>query len=164
MGRGRCAAPPPSVYPTLADGSLVARAQLRFPAIPGVDVPVAPSGPLRLEFGPSFAGDGIATIEPPRVGAPFPVLLPQVDADGNEIAGLRSPELAVPLATYTGWQLYKPELGRDDELVELARLVRRRSRSTPPNASAPAIRAARSSSATGIASAISRSSSKWRSC
>jgi len=112
-------APPPSVYPTLADGSLVARARLKFPKIPGVDVPRAPSGPLRLEFGPSFAESGIATIEPPRVGAPFPVLLPQVDADGNELAGLRSPELAVPLATYMGWQLYKRELGRDDELVSL---------------------------------------------
>jgi hypothetical protein len=112
-------APPPSVYPTLADDSLVARPQLKFPRIPGVDVPRAPSGPLRLEFGPSFAASGISTIEPPRVGAPFPVLLPQVDADGNELAGLRSPELAVPLATYTGWQLYKPELGRADELVSL---------------------------------------------
>ncbi len=111
--------PPASVHPTLADGSLVPRPQLRFPALPRVDVPVAPSGPLRLFFGPSFAADGIATIEPPRVGGPFPVLLPQVDADGNEIAGLRSPELAVPLATYTGWQLYKPELGRADELVSL---------------------------------------------
>jgi hypothetical protein len=111
--------PPASVYPRLVDGSLVARPQLRFPAIPRVDVPVAPSGPRRLYFGPSFAADGIATIEPPRVGGAFPVLLPQVDADGNEIAGLRSPELAVPLATYTGWQLYKPELGRDDELVSL---------------------------------------------
>jgi hypothetical protein len=110
--------PPPSVYPRLADDSLVPRSRLRFPAIPGVDVPVAPSGPLRLEYGPSF-GLGIATIEPPRVGEAFPVLLPQVDADGNEIAGLRSPELAVPLATYMGWQLYKPELGRDDELVSL---------------------------------------------
>jgi hypothetical protein len=111
--------PPPSVYPTLGDGSLVPRAQLKFPTIPGVAVPREPRGPLRLDFGPSFAADGIATIEPPRVGAPFPVLLPQVDADGNELAGLRSPELAVPLATYTGWQLYKPELGRDDELVSL---------------------------------------------
>jgi len=111
--------PPASVYPTLADGSLVGRSQLRFPAIPRVDVPGAPTGPLRLYYGPSFAGTGIATIEPPRVGGPFPVLLPQVDADGNETAGLRSPELAVPLATYTGWQLYKPELGRDGELVSL---------------------------------------------
>lgn len=112
-------APPPSVYPTLADGTLVPRSQLKFPKIPGVDVPRAPSGPLRLELGPSFASSGIATIEPPRVGEPFPVLLPQVDADGNDVAGLRSPELAVPLATYMGWQLYKPELGRPDELVSL---------------------------------------------
>ena len=111
--------PPASVYPTLADGSLVPPSQLRFPALPRVDVAFAPSGPLRLYFGPSFAASGIATIEPPRVGGAFPVLLPQVDADGNEIAGLRSPELAVPLATYTGWQLYKPELGRHDELVSL---------------------------------------------
>jgi hypothetical protein len=112
-------APPASVYPTLAASTLVPRSQLKFPKIPGVDVPRAPSGPRRLEFGQSFAASGIATIEPPRVGEPFPVLLPQVDADGNDLAGLRSPELAVPLATYMGWQLYKPELGRDDELVSL---------------------------------------------
>ena len=56
-------APPPSVYPTLADATLVPRAQLKFPKIPGVDVPRAPSGPLRLEFGPSFASSGISTIE-----------------------------------------------------------------------------------------------------
>jgi hypothetical protein len=112
-------APPPSAYPTLANGSLVERAQLRFPVIPGIDVPEAPSGALRLDFGYGRAGYGVAAIEPPTVGAPFPLLLPQVDADGNELAGLRSPELAVPLATYMGWQLYKPELGRDDELVSL---------------------------------------------
>ena len=68
---------------------------------------------------PTRGGNGVATIEPPKVGQPFPMLLPQVDADGNELAGLRSPELAVPLATYMGWQLYKPELGRPDELVSL---------------------------------------------
>jgi len=111
--------PPPSVYPKLADSSLVPPGRLRFPRIPGVDLPAAPGGPVRLDYGPSFAGSSIATIEPPRVGEPFPVLLPQTDVDGNEIAGLRSPELAVPLATYTGWQLYKPELGRPDELVSL---------------------------------------------
>jgi hypothetical protein len=113
------AAPPASAYPTLAQHTLVERSQLAFPAIPGVDVPVAVRGATRLDFGPQFARDGIATLEPPTVGAAFPVLLPQVDADGNELAGLRSPELAVPLATYMGWQLYKPELGRPDELVSL---------------------------------------------
>ena len=113
--------PPESVYPTLADNTLVERSELRFPAIPGVAVPRAPSGPVRLDFGPGLArhGNGVATIEPPHVGQPFLVLLPQVDADGNELKGLRSPELAVPLATYMGWQLYKPELGRPDELVSL---------------------------------------------
>jgi hypothetical protein len=113
--------PPASVYPTLADNTLVERSALRFPAIPGVAIPRAPSGPVRLYFGPGLTrgGNGVATIEPPNVGQPFLVLLPQVDADGNELAGLRSPELAVPLATYTGWQLYKPELGRPDELVSL---------------------------------------------
>ena len=116
----QCARRPPSVYPTLADGTLVARSQLRFPDDSRRRRAASRrAGRVRLDFGPSFAADGIATIEPPRVGAPFPVLLPQVDADGNEIAGLRSPELAVPLATYMGWQLYKPELGRDDELVSL---------------------------------------------
>jgi hypothetical protein len=115
----RDAAPPASAYPTLAERTLVERSQLAFPALPGVAVPVALHGPLRLDFGPEFAIAGIASREPPTVGAPFPVLLPQVDADGNELAGLRSPELAVPLATYTGWALYDPRLGRDDELVSL---------------------------------------------
>ena len=117
----RGAPPPPSVYPTLADKTLVERSALRFPRIPGVQVPVSLNGPVRLDFGPGLTrgGNGVATIEPPKVGQPFPMLLPQVDADGNEVAGLRSPELAVPLATYMGWQLYKPELGRPDELVSL---------------------------------------------
>ena len=76
---------------------------------------------MRLDFGPGLDrhGNGVPTIEPPKVGQPYLVLLPQVDADGNELKGLRSPELAVPLATYMGWQLYKPELGRPDELVSL---------------------------------------------
>jgi hypothetical protein len=115
---GDDAAPPASVYPTLTDRTLVERSQLKFPAIPGVDVPVALRGPVRIDFGSKYASDGVVA-EPPKVGAAFPVLLPQVDADGNEVAGLRSPELAVPLATYMGWALYDATLGRDDELVSL---------------------------------------------
>ena len=94
------------------------------------------------------------SLEPPKVGAAFPVLLPQVDADGNEIAGLRSPELAVPLATYMGWQLYNAGARPRRRARELARLVRavparrRRARAQP------ATRGARSSSAIPIASAI----------
>ena len=33
--------------------------------------------------------------------------MPAVNDDGNEIAGILLPDIAVPLATYTGWNLYK---------------------------------------------------------
>ena len=43
---------------------------------------------------------------PPRlVGTPYPIFVPKVDADGNDIAGVRLPEVAVPVATYTGTAL-----------------------------------------------------------
>jgi hypothetical protein len=47
----------------------------------------------------------------------FPVLVPQVDEDGNERDGVRSPELAVPLATYTGWNLRDPSSGASDQPI-----------------------------------------------
>src|SRR5204863_3283 len=65
----------------------------------------------RADYGPRFAKEGIVTIEPPRIGSSFPILVPQVDADGNGIAGVRMPELAVPLATYTGWNLFNDRSG-----------------------------------------------------
>ena len=49
----------------------------------------------------------------------MPLLVPQVDEDGNERAGIRLPEIAVPLATYTGWNFRKPEIGAPGELVPL---------------------------------------------
>jgi hypothetical protein len=48
------------------------------------------------------------------------LLVPQVDADGNDVAGIRHPELAVPLATYTGWNFTHPDRGNPDELAALA--------------------------------------------
>jgi hypothetical protein len=45
--------------------------------------------------------------------------VPAVDEDGNERAGIRLPEVAVPLATYTGWNFRKPAIGASDELVSL---------------------------------------------
>jgi hypothetical protein len=47
-------------------------------------------------------------------GQPFPILVPQVDADGNETAGLRLPEQSVPLGTYTGWNLRAASIGAPD--------------------------------------------------
>ncbi|MGB6668047.1 MAG: alpha/beta hydrolase domain-containing protein, partial [Candidatus Acidiferrum sp.] len=58
--------------------------------------------------------EGIVTFEPPKVGKPFPVLIPQVDADGNDEGGVSLPELQVPLATYTGWNLRDPSIGASD--------------------------------------------------
>ena len=63
--------------------------------------------------------EGIVTVEPPRIGTAFPILVPQVDADGNGIAGIRMPELAVPLATYTGWNLFNDRSGPTDVLSSM---------------------------------------------
>ena len=53
-------------------------------------------------------------------GAPLPMAVPQVDADGNETSGIRHPEVEVPLATYTGWNFTHPDAGDPDTLVALA--------------------------------------------
>jgi hypothetical protein len=102
--------PPDSAYPHVSDGTLVALRDLRFPHIAGVALPLAPLGAYRLDFGPEWSS-GIITYEPPKIGAAYTVLVPQVDQDGNERSGIHLPELQVPLATYTGWNLRAAELG-----------------------------------------------------
>jgi len=103
-------APPPSSYPRLDDGTLVARDKLLFPKIPDVNLPQTAHQAYRLDFGPDWL-KGVISKQPPTVGNPYPVFVPQVNADGNEIAGVRLPELAVPVATYTGWNLRDPKTG-----------------------------------------------------
>lgn len=106
--------PPPSRYPSIANGTLVPIAGLRFPAIPGLTPPTSAEQGWRLDFGPR-AAQGIDDLEPPRVGKPFPTLVPQVDADGNDLGGIPLPEVAAPLATYTGWNLRSPAIGASDQ-------------------------------------------------
>jgi hypothetical protein len=90
--------PPPSRVPTLAAGTLVAAQALRLPAIPGVQRPRAANSVDVVEN----------WVLPPRTSpGSYTALVPQVDADGNELAGVRLPGIAVPLATHTGWNLYK---------------------------------------------------------
>jgi hypothetical protein len=112
-------APPPSEVPRIADGTLVAPDRVRFPQIPannygGTERPATSAMRVYdtlhvLDFGPLYrSGDssGILTVEPPRVGtASYGVLVPQVDADGNDIGGIRDVFLQVPIGTYTGWNL-----------------------------------------------------------
>jgi hypothetical protein len=81
-----------------------------------VNTPHEVSGAWRIDFGPRWA-KGIVDNQPPKVGAAFPVLVPQVDADGNERDGVRLPEFAAPLATYTGWNLRDPSIGASGERV-----------------------------------------------
>jgi hypothetical protein len=112
--------PPPSRYPRLADGTAVASEQPRsvFTAIPGVGFPADPPQVIRLDFGPG-AVSGVATILPPVEGKPYPHFVPAVDRDGNEVSGVRLPDLTVPLATYTGWNLRHPQMGAPDRLMSL---------------------------------------------
>jgi Alpha/beta hydrolase domain len=108
--------PPASAYPRLDGGALVAVDRVRAPAIPGVKWPRVAHEAYRVDYGPRWP-DGVITLEPPRIGKPFPVRVPQVDADGNELGGVRSLELLAPLATYTPWSLRRGA-ANPDELVD----------------------------------------------
>jgi hypothetical protein len=96
--------PPASTYPTLASGNLVKPADQHFPAIPNLPVARIPNQAYRLDFGPRWQ-QGIIDFEPPKVGAPYPVFVSRVDSIGNDLGGIRSIEVLVPLATYYPWLL-----------------------------------------------------------
>ena len=105
--------PPASTYPKIADGTLVSLTKWNFPKIPGVNKPHEASVAYHLDFGPQWKS-GIVSTEPPKVGKPFVTLVPQSDIDGNDLGGVSLPELQVPLATYTGWNLRDPSIGLAD--------------------------------------------------
>jgi hypothetical protein len=111
-------APPPSSVPHLADGTLVPalpQSAVGFPKIPGVVYNGLKSTRYLLNYGPDFYRTGIMTINPPAITPPmfdnprngpiYPTYVPRTDEDGNDIAGIRLPDVTVPLATYTGWSL-----------------------------------------------------------
>lgn len=102
--------PPSSRYPVVAKRQLVTRESVRFPKIPGFGFPEYMPQVWRMDYGPEFLTRGIISIEPPSLGAPYTVLVPQVDADGNDLGGVRLPEVAAPLGTYTGWNIQHPQL------------------------------------------------------
>jgi hypothetical protein len=96
--------PPDSRHPSLRDQTLVQLKAIGFPAIPGVGDPRVIEGPGRLNEG-HFAA--------------LPFLVPKVNADGNEVAGIQVPELAVPLATTTGWNFRAERVGSPTTLYAL---------------------------------------------
>src|SRR5207237_6427368 len=75
--------------------------------------------PPALFYGPGFTSRGIITIEPPQVRGHYTVLVPKCDPDGNDLGTLLPPEVAVPLATYTGWNLRRRDAGAEGKLVSL---------------------------------------------
>jgi hypothetical protein len=111
--------PPDSHYPRIADGTLVDLETYRraFPRIPGVEPPESVYVPLRLDLGPRWDSEGIADHVPPEVGEPYRTLVPAIDADGNEIAGICMPDVAVPLATHVGWNPRAAEFGAEGMLA-----------------------------------------------
>jgi hypothetical protein len=97
--------PPASKYPRLSDGTLTPVSALKWPALPGVTAPGAIPEPRRA------AVDGL--------NGPWPFLVPQVDADGNELAGIRLPDQAVPIGTLTGWNFRSTGTGNPTAIVPL---------------------------------------------
>ena len=112
------APPPPSCHPRLADGTAVPSKTLAaaFAKIPGVRFPPQTLHALRLDYGPeTHLG---RTLQLPAVeGEAYPALVSAIDTDGNEIAGIRLPDLTVPLATHTGWNLRHQEVGNRDLVI-----------------------------------------------
>ncbi len=101
--------PPPSAYPRIGNGTLVTAnsAAIGWPAIPGAPKPDGVVNPvLDYDYGPGFHYNdesGVISNVPPRVKRVIPMLVPKVDADGNELGGVPSMLQRLPLGTYTGW-------------------------------------------------------------
>jgi hypothetical protein len=98
--------PPPSRIPKIADGTLVPMEKLdiRRASVFRVPPPQFAYNVYKIDVG----------IEPPPVHGTYVNLVPAVGFDGNELAGVRIPELQVPVATYTGWNLRTPDAGFPD--------------------------------------------------
>ncbi len=97
--------PPPSQFPTVRDGGLVSAAadRYRFPDIPDVAYPGVINELRQMDY----------SVKPPQpvAGRDYAVMVPAIDADGNETAGIRVPDIAVPLGTYAGWNARREGYG-----------------------------------------------------
>ena len=148
--------PPANQVPTIADGTLVPSLPLGGQGFPNLlslgvsNANISHTGDL-FNFGPLF-DEGILTVLPPiLLGTPYQIFVPETDADGNDLAGVRVPEVAVPLATYAGWNLRAP---RTDSRCR-SRMAAMPPANTflspaPSHRGSPAIRGSHCSSATAV--------------
>jgi len=100
--------PPPSRVPRVSDGTLVPplpQSAVGFPEIPGVTYTGVASVRELYDYGPEFDRGIISILPPAATGRAYPTLVPKVTADGIDTAGIQLPDIAVPLGTYTGWNL-----------------------------------------------------------
>jgi Alpha/beta hydrolase domain len=97
--------PPPSRYPTVKDRTLVPPTRIGFPKIPGVNFAGLHNRQLFLDYGKNLPRGKMEIHPPDPLGKAYKILVPKVDADGNDIAGIRLPAIAVPVGTFTGWNL-----------------------------------------------------------
>jgi hypothetical protein len=95
---------------------IVPQDELGFPDIPGVTYNGVITTRYLFDFGPEFDSEGIISLYPPDfVGAPtYPSAVSKTDEDGNELAGIRLPTVAAPIATTTGWALRREGFSLDD--------------------------------------------------
>ncbi len=120
--------PPPSQVPRRSDGTavmaiprpgyqtgVVPQELLGWPAIPGVTYTGLITNRYHLDFGPLLDKGIVSTLPPALAGRPsYPIFVSKVDRDGNEVAGIRLPPVAAPLATTTGWALRRAGFGEGD--------------------------------------------------
>jgi hypothetical protein len=118
--------PPPSAVPRLMDRTLApptSQSAVNFPTIPGVAYNGIATIRNARDWGAGFGSTGgVMTVLPPKlIGTKspaasagrgiYPSFVPTTDADGNDLAGIRLPDIAVPVATYTGWAMSSQAIG-----------------------------------------------------
>jgi hypothetical protein len=123
-------APPPSRVPRVADGTAVMAESIKFPGVPGFA-----HAPGANQIVPP--GDWV---DPPAsIDNVYGARVCAVDTDGNEVAGIRLPPIAVPLGTHTGWNVYRAQPGeladRDGSLIPFARTKQEREKAGDPRPS-----------------------------
>ena len=98
-----------------AQTGVVPQEALGWPSIPGVTYNGLITMRYLLDFGPHFARGILSNYPPSIVGRPaYPLFVSKVDEDGNEVAGIRLPPVAAPIATTTGWALRRAGFGENE--------------------------------------------------
>jgi alpha/beta hydrolase family protein len=114
--------PPPSAFPRLSDGTAITRQAALTElasAVPELTLldPSALPTLRRVELGPDISA-GVVRV-PVEVGEPYPSYVSALDSDGNEVAGIRVPDVSVPVGTHTGWVSRHPDTGGAGQLLDM---------------------------------------------